>query len=224
MIRSKILTLATILLLPWAAIAEEHRIEKLDESVPAGSVSSQIAPLLQETGITIYRGETRKICDIWLLKQWDVAQPTTLTRGILYPFTPGQLIGVIRYARRGSDFRDQDIESGVYTIRYGQQPVNGDHVGTSPTRDFLLLLNSDTDQSKQVLKYEQLAEESAVAAQSSHPAILCMTRAKAEGKAPSIKENTEHEWQILRLQGKIATEEKSQPQAIELVIVGQAVE
>ena len=39
-----------------------------------------------------------------------------------------------------ADFRDQGIPAGTYILRYSQQPVDGAHVGTSTTRDFLALL------------------------------------------------------------------------------------
>ena len=46
----------------------------------------------------------------------------------------------------GHDYRDQPIAKGVYTMRYGLQPVNGDHLGVSIYRDYSLLLPAAKDQ------------------------------------------------------------------------------
>ena len=66
---------------------------------------------------------------------------------ILFPFlADGELIGVLQFAAEGHDYRDQPIAKGVYTMRYGLQPVNGDHLGVSTFRDYSLLLPAAKDQ------------------------------------------------------------------------------
>ena len=46
---------------------------------------------------------------------------------------------MIRLPERGADRRGQTIKPGVYTLRYGNYPQNGDHQGVEPQRDFLVL-------------------------------------------------------------------------------------
>src|SRR5882762_5012164 len=45
----------------------------------------------------------------------------------------------------GSDRRGQTIKAGVYTLRYGIMPVNGDHQGAAPQRDFVLMTPAADD-------------------------------------------------------------------------------
>src|SRR5262245_14902975 len=137
--KSRFVYLVVILLLcVRSAVAADHHVEALAEAAPADAISPDIAALLNTEGVRLVRGSNRAVCDLWLCKEWPL---TTFDSGeLLYPFEPGQLIGVVRYPRKGSDFRDQPIADGVYTLRYAQQPVDGAHVGTSPTRDFLLLV------------------------------------------------------------------------------------
>jgi hypothetical protein len=200
--------------------AADHRVEALQEAPPKTELSENIAAQLAATGVRIIRGSTRSVCDIWLCKEWAVKSPAK-GDDIIYPFTPGQLIGVVRYARKGSDFRDQDIAKGVYTLRYAQQPVNGDHVGTSPTRDFLLLMKASLDKSAANVDYEKLTEASAEAVESTHPGLLALQRLKGDGP---IRNNEEHDWWIVRLQGKAKMGTVSKKQPLDLVIVGQAAE
>ena len=49
-----------------------------------------------------------------------------------------------------TDFRGQEIKKGVYTLRYGQQPEDGNHIGTSELADFLLAIPAGVDSGMQV--------------------------------------------------------------------------
>lgn len=182
--------------------AADYRVEPLDESAPVDEIPPDIAATLAPTGARVIRGTKTTFCDIWFCKQWAAQEDFKPTSALLYPFTPGQLMGVVRFARKASDYRDQDIQSGVYTLRYAQQPVDGSHVGTSLTRDFLLLLRADSDESADILDYSSLAERSAEAAGSSHPALLSMQRVAEDAKSPSMRHDEEHDWWIVGVEGK----------------------
>ncbi len=219
----RLLPALLVLAFAHAAVrAEEHRVEPLAEAPPE-ELAAEITATLGESGVRVLRGESRTVCDIWLCKEWKLASGEPGS-GLIYPFAPGQLIGAIRYSRRGADFRDQDINSGVYTLRYSQQPVDGAHVGTSITRDFLLLLPAEADTSPAALEYKPLVEHSKEAAQSSHPALLSMQKAEGEAAAPSMRANVEKEWEIVRLGGTAVVGEKKEPLVFDLVVVGVAEE
>ncbi len=207
-----------LLLVVRPGAAAEHRVEALNEPAPADKLAPEIAELLAPTGVRIIRGSSRTVADIWLLKQWPV-ESFEAKGDVNYPFRPGQLIGVIRYPRSASDFRDQDISSGVYTLRYGQQPVDGAHVGTSPTRDFLMLQPAEDDTTTEPLAYEANVELSAKTSGTLHPAILSLQR--VEGDEP-IRHVEAKDWWLVRLNGTAVADGQSQPLPLDLVIVGQA--
>lgn len=210
-----------LLMLSASVNAADYRVELLDEPAPTDAISADVAATLASTGARVIRGTSTTFCDIWLCKQWAIQEDFEPTSALLYPFTPGQLMGVVRFARRGSDYRDQDIDSGVYTLRYAQQPVDGSHVGTSLTRDFLLLLRGESDESTDVLDYGALAKQSAEAAGSSHPALLSMQRI-AEGTKPlSMRHNEDHDWWIVALEGKTKA---AKSLLVEFVVSGVAAE
>ena len=147
------------------------------------------------------------------------------TDEVLYPFEPGQLLGVVRYPRKGADFRDQDISKGLYTLRYAQQPVDGAHVGTSPTRDFLLLVSAEKDKSAGKLDLKKLVEQSADAAGSSHPAMLCLQRVAGEaGEKPTMRHNEEHDWWIVTVPGNAKAGKATKKLPVDLVVVGVSTE
>jgi len=200
----------------WSA---DYRVEPLKEGPPTDELKEDIAGKLREDGVRIIRGTKTTYCDIWLCKQWDTVEDFKVTPGVLYPFQAGQLIGVARFGRKGADFRDQDINKGTYTIRYGQQPVDGAHVGTSPTRDFLLLIRAEDEQDAKPTANEDLIVRSSAAAESSPPALRSMQR-KAAKTYPSMRHAEETDWWILALQGTAGS--KALP--IEFVISGVAAE
>lgn len=206
-----------------SALAQEHKVEKVDSAAPADELAPEIAALLQPSGFKLVKGE-RTIAEIWLAKQWEISPTAKVGGDVIYPLTPGQLVGVARYPRKGADFRDQDIPSGVYTLRYGQQPVDGAHVGTSPTRDFLMLLPAAKDRSPAVLDYKTAVAHSKETAGSSHPAILSLQR-PGEGTEPlAVRENAEMEWTIVRFTGKTKAGDAMKDLALEAVLVGIAAE
>ena len=213
-----------VLLLASFASAAKHRVEPLKEKPPGDLLSAEIAEQLSTTGVKVIRGTKRTVCEIWLCQEWSAKDSFKATKEVVYPFEPGQLVGVIRYARKGRDFRNQGIPKGVYTLRYAQQPVDGNHVGTSATRDFLLLVSSETDKSKAPMDAKKLGELSAETIGSQHPGLLSMQ--KPSGQAPQGEPNLRHveetDWWVLRIQGKAKAGTKVQALPIGLVVVGHA--
>jgi hypothetical protein len=212
------LGLVVLLIATGQAAAADHRVEQLNEPAPADALSPEIAALLAPQGVRVIRGESRQICDIWMCREWPV-EALEPGENLIYPLRPGQLIGVVRFPRKGSDFRDQDIAAGVYTLRYGLQPVDGAHVGTSPTRDFLLLLSAADDTSTDVTPEEELKELSAKAAGTTHPCLLSLQR--TEGDQP-IRHLSDRDWWLVRLNGKLTNEGQAKELALDLVVVGKA--
>jgi hypothetical protein len=205
------------------AFGQEYSVAKLDMPAPTGAAAPEITSLLQPTGIQVTKGGM-PVVEIWLAKEWPIAADAKTSAEILYPLTPGQLIGVARYPRKAADFRDQDIPAGVYILRYAQQPVDGAHVGTSPTRDFLALLPASKDRTPDVLDYKTLTTTSKETSGAAHPGILSLQRAAGSGGSLSIREDAEKEWTIVRFIGKGKQGSATKDLPLELVVVGKAAE
>src|SRR5207253_5875829 len=48
------------------------------------------------------------------------------------------VLGALRVHKTMIDYRKQKIKEGVYTLRLGYQPSDGDHMGTAPNNEFCL--------------------------------------------------------------------------------------
>ena len=207
----------------WPASGQDYKVNKLDTPPPADALSPEIAGLLSPTGFKVTEG-TRVVCEVWLCKEWPIAADAKTTGEINYPLTPGQVFGAIRFGRKAADFRDQEVPAGVYVVRYAQQPVDGAHVGTFPTRDFCALLPAAKDRLAAVLDYKTLTTLSKETTGTAHPAIRPLLKAQ-EGESPAIRSDEEKMWTMVRLTGKTrqgAAALKDLP--IELVVAGKAAE
>jgi hypothetical protein len=206
-------------LLATSALAAEHAITPLSEAAPADVVAKEIASQLSPSGVKV-TSDGKTLCEIWLCKTLATKADFKPTAETLYPLQPGQLIGVIRYRSKGADFREQEIPRGVYTLRYALQPVDGNHVGTSPTRDFLLLVAAKADQSPKPLDEKGMFKQSAESIGTKHPALLCMQRGES-AKRPAIRNIEDPAWSIVQLATSV---EGGKTIDLDFVVVGHAVE
>ena len=157
------------------AAADNYKLQR-GTKAPEKGVSAEISGVLDPATFQIH-DESGVLCELWLVKTPDVKPNFASTFSIQYPLTPGQLLGVLRVPdkRRFKDFRGQELKPGVYTLRYGQQPEDGNHIGTSESGDFILALPAAHDQKKAVIQgFEKLSQHSAKAAGSTHPAIFAL--------------------------------------------------
>jgi hypothetical protein len=198
-------------------------VESLKEAPPK-EVSADVAKVLSDTGYRV-TADGKVVCDIWLAKQWTAKARFTPTLSMLYPLEPGELIGAIRYPKRAGDFRNQQIRAGVYSVRFGLQPEDGNHVGTSMTRDFLVLLPAAKDtRPARIGDVMMLFKQSAEVTRSTHPAILAVLEVPADAKSPAVRHLEDRELWSVRLTGKSKAGERTSDLPIEFVVVGHAPE
>jgi hypothetical protein len=205
---------------PATLAADGYKVEKLEDGPPADDLSAEVVAKLAPTGHKVLDEGGKTVCEIWLAQQLAVKADFEPTLTINYPLESGSLVGALNFPRKGSDFRGQDIGKGAYTLRYGNQPVDGNHVGTFETRDFLLMLPAASDRDPKMLEGTDFFTTSAEAAESTHPAIIPMLKPQA-GEAPAVRHVEEMEWWVLQLAGSDAQGGK---QPLELVVAGKAAE
>lgn len=215
-----------LFLFAWSAAAargQEHRAEVIDGAPQIEGLTDKVASLFAAQGVRVLRGSNRTVCEIWPLKKWDVTEGFQATTEHLYPFQSGQLVAILRFKRRNKDFREQTIKSGWYTLRYGLQPTDGNHEGTSPTRDFLLMVPVAKETSGKPMELKQLLAASGEAAGASHPAMLCLQpAAKMAPKKPTMRHLKSKDWWVLQFAGNADKGGKLEPLGVELIVAGHA--
>jgi hypothetical protein len=153
---------------------------------PAGAPPPEVSALasaLSKDGTKVLKDDGSPLCEIWLVS----AVPTggTPEQNTTFPNVPqGALMGVVRYPARARDRRGQTIQPGVYTLRYSRFPMNGDHMGVEPQRDFFLLspAASDTDPAAKP-DFDTLVGMSKKASGTPHPLVLSIWKDDADAQA-----------------------------------------
>jgi hypothetical protein len=222
-----VMMLVMVALAPTGVRAREYKVETLKEGPPA-VLSAAIKGAMSEQGYRVVDGEGNTYAEFWLRKAIPASgKPSGPREAVLYPdLAEGELLGAWRFPGEGHDYRDQTIAQGAYTLRYGLQPVNGDHLGVSPFRDYALLLPAAKDMALAPLAQKELETVSAEAAGTSHPAVLMLIAPpeSASTTEPTIVHDQEKElWGAvipLSLDVKGASSPITLP--VQLIVVGAA--
>jgi hypothetical protein len=112
----------------------------------------------------------------WWVKQLPLKSSTsadgTGSRGPAWSdVQEGTLAGAVKIDKDFRDIRGRVIKAGTYTLRYGLQPTNGDHLGVSPFREFLLLSPAAADTDPAPKGHDESVELSKQTIGGSHPAV-----------------------------------------------------
>ena len=160
-----------------------------------------------------------------LMNELTVKENFKPSLSLKYPLFPGQLIGVLEVLvdAEFTDFRGQEVAAGAYTLRYGQQPVDGNHIGTSELSDFLLAIPASFDEDPATTQsLPTLFKQSAKSTGSNHPAIYSLLPSKANETTPSIIRDKGKDLLILNLSTTAKSGELRKPIPFRMVIVGHS--
>jgi hypothetical protein len=150
-----------------AVLDAQPQVSSLAEKPPA-DLAPAVASLLQSTGVkTFVSGAT---LDLWLVQNiatngdgpgWSSVES-------------GTLVGAMRVTGAFKEIRGKVVAPGLYTLRYGLQPQNGDHLGISTYRDFLVISPASVDKDPKVLGFDGAVALSKQVIGTSHPAALSL--------------------------------------------------
>jgi hypothetical protein len=182
----------------------------------ADGVSAAVKGLLEADGVRVKDSSGNAFLELWLRKEIPTKQESEAPRGADFTnIPPTTVLGVIRYAKNGGDFRGQPIQPGAYVFRFNLQPEDGDHQGASPRRDHVLLSPGAADQDPAAtLNFDQAMDLSRKASGTRHPLVLFLASPESSAKFPGIHQDGSR--QILTV--------KSGSVAMGIVIVGKAEE
>ncbi|HEV3303563.1 MAG TPA: hypothetical protein VG055_28185 [Planctomycetaceae bacterium] len=192
--RSTFLVVVAVCVLLLTGAADEKTLISVDKA-PNG-LAPGIASLVNPKGFRVQSAEG-PVCDVWLLKNVALKPGFKQTLNVKYPFQTGELVGVLRVGDKVefSDFRGQPVKPGVYTLRYGQQPQDGNHIGTSDVYDFLVALPAATDTDpKLFVPPDRLHKASSKSVGTNHPAILSLLAVEAPIAAATLTKEENDRW------------------------------
>ena len=163
------------------SVFDGNKVEPIGALADSGA-SDSLKKALEPAGSRVSLADGA-YCDIWL--RAGIPSGKTDAQGAVYTsLGESALVGVIAFARATNDFRGQPLKTGVYTLRYGLHPTDGNHMGISPIRDFLVMVPVALDQNPDAqYKFEELMKMSAKASGTNHPAVLSLASADKPASA-----------------------------------------
>ena len=227
MIAYRLAPLALALAATSAFAQESYKVD-VSKTAPPDALAPAVRDELQSQSYRFVDGQGNVSAEVWLRKVIPASGKPAGPKGtIQFPsLAEGELLGALRFPGEGHDYRDQSIPKGVYTLRYGLQPVNGDHLGVSPYRDYALLLPAGKDKELKSLPQKPLHERSAEAAGTAHPAVLMLLAApesSTAGAPAAIRDEQKNTWGIpLPLNLGVKGEPQGTALPVQLVVIGTA--
>ena len=157
---------------------------------PAG-LAAPIAAKLSKSGVRVIvaKGPT---LDFWWVEGLPVKAGTAAATWD--DVDEGALVGVVSISAAFRDIRGKILKPGLYTLRYGLQPDNGDHLGVSPFRTFLLLSPAAADKDAAATGHDGTIELSKTSIGGSHPGVWSVDPPVAKQPALEVhKTSLEHQ-------------------------------
>lgn len=159
------IALAALLLSLSTVQSPPLEAQRHEEALPS-ALAAPVASHLASSGV---RATVKNVTiEFWWVKGMPIAGSAAPS---WTDAAEGSLVGAVRIGAEFRDVRGRVIKPGVYTLRYGIQPSNGDHLGVSPYREFLLLSPAAIDTDPGPRGHDGAIEMSTRTAGGSHPAV-----------------------------------------------------
>lgn len=215
MLRSLIVLIFIFALVPAITARQSgYKVESI-AALTASSVSEAVRGALDSKGVRVIASDGKPLCEIWFRKEIPTVK-AEVPNANFGQIPEGTLVGVINFPASVSDFRGQGIKAGYYTLRYGLILNDGNHLGVSSYRDFLLLGLVAEDKDIATLSFEDMVKLSRNASSTGHPSPWNLLPATSSEGLPKVVKN---DVEYIILEVKVTT--KSGPLAIGMIVVGK---
>ena len=180
----------------YSLLAADLELGKI-ASAPPDVISTDIREVLNRSGFQV-AVENRVVGEFWLRKEVPLKKSTYAPLGVSFGrLAEGTLVGVARFPEGWEDYKGKPVPAGVYTLRYGVQPADGNHMGVSLYRDFLLLIPASQDEGLEAMySHERLSTLSRKTSGTSHPSVLSLFPLENQPASPRLTRNELDQWVV----------------------------
>jgi hypothetical protein len=209
-----------VLISTGPAVAEF--LVRCSEKTPPAELGSSIRESLQHKSVQVMDGG-QPVYEFWLRKELPLKSVPGSPAKALESVPEATLFGAVMVHGKRRDYRDDEINPGVYTLRFGLQPEDGDHLGTAPFPFFLVMIPAKSDDSLDGIKaYKPMVKASGRNTASGHPNILSLRPpGSAEGEWPRLTEpEAEHRAVVLKIPARPPGAAAPTELGLELVVQG----
>jgi hypothetical protein len=195
---------------------------KTADTPPPKELSEPIRKLLGPQSVRFYEGQ-KMMAELWFRKEVPAdATPEQIKNGVTYrELKQSEIMGAFKVEHDWTDYRKQKVKAGVYTLRLGFQPMDGDHTGSSQFSEFFLILSAAKDTKPALMEPKELAEASMKSIGTGHPGVLMLFPNSKPG-APQLVNKENNHWVLNAKEDISVAGKKAGSIGIGLVVVGNA--
>jgi hypothetical protein len=173
----------------WTAGADAPALTaKAGDADPTTELAEGVRKLLDKSAVTVADKDGEPVLTVWFRAAIPAkATAEQVANGLTYRELPeGVLVGAVKFHRPFVDYRKQEVATGVYTMRFLVQPDVGDHVGTAPHPEFLVLSPADRDTDPEPLEPKTLIKLSSATTGGDHPGVMLLFPHAAKEPGPRV--------------------------------------
>jgi len=205
--------------LPVRAADDAYTVKTVDKTPPS-QLRKPIRELLSQRCVQLLGAKGDVLAELWFRK--DVPAQATeaqIKNGLTYhEVKETTLFGAVRLLNQITDYRKQKIIAGVYTLRLANQPMDGDHMGTAPYSEFLLMSPAAEDKKPDTMEPKALQEMSGKSTDG-HPGVLLLFPGSGATAEPKLEKKEENHWVLFFLQ-EVKIGDKKATLPIGLTLIG----
>jgi hypothetical protein len=217
--------LVLLLTMTTLAPAQEgkYSIKTIDQAPPK-ELDGSISKLLSPKAVQLLNPQGKAVADIWFRKEVPAeATAEQIKNGISYrEIKQTEVLGAIRFDQDWTDYRKQKVKAGVYTLRLGFQPQDGDHTGASQFTEFLVVLDAAKDSKPALMEPKEMVEASQKALSTGHPGVFMLFPNEKPAAQPQLMPKENNHWVLYSKEEFTVGGKKAGTIGIGLTLVGNA--
>jgi hypothetical protein len=187
---TRTLAVAACLVAAAAAAADAKFTVKVEDAAPPRELGDAVRAVLAGKAMHVFDDKGKLLCTVWPRKALETTATAEQARaGLKYAqLEESTLVGAVKFSGTFIDYRKQKIKPGVYTLRLGIQPTDGDHQGTAPFSEFCLLSPAAADATPAVMDAKHLHELSTKSNTRKHPGVMLLFPNKTPSEKPALED------------------------------------
>ncbi len=206
-----------------AATASADPAIKVEKAAAPKDLPEPLQKLLGDQVVRFSDDKGTLKAEIWFRKEVPgKATAAQIANGLTYQEIPQTtLLGVVQVHDEMGDYKKHKIKPGMYTMRLAYQPMDGDHMGTAPYAEFVILVPVKIDPGEPTLEPEKLHKLGTRSSNTGHPGVwLLFPVAKKDlGKPPVLLKKDGGHW-VLFITQEVTVDGKKTTIGIGLTLVG----
>lgn len=203
--RNLLLGCALAVCVQGTLLADSTHTLKVEEKPAPEAIDAEVREQLEPKSYTI-SGADGPFFEFWFAKSLELKKKPASSDEAIKAIEEVSLLGaMVVHEADHEDFREDPIDPGTYVMRLGMQPQDGNHMGTSPTDTFAVLIPADRDaEVREYPMHDEMVDISLEHTAAAHPPILSLQPIEeTEGEFPRLGV-TGDDWHVLivKLPGK----------------------